>query len=163
MKVPNPSKVPPGGAYHYTDPETGESFSHPYFGQLRNLASAHRQANGLPIPVNFDEQFENNVCEHTPTANCVPDSENTSPGQLAARAARALTNWARSGFKTARGEALAARQRICMGDLTDGTPACSYWHGTTFLQGRCKRCGCRSSKLFLASESCPIGKWHAIE
>lgn len=164
MKVPNPSKVPPGGAYHYVDPETGERFSHPYFGQLRVIAAAHRQANGLPVGVAFDVDYENNVCRNTPTANCISDEENLSPAKLAARASRAIANWAKSGFKVAREEMLRERQRICMGDPTDGTPACSYWHGASFLKGRCKRCGCSGSgKLLMASESCPIGKWVARE
>jgi hypothetical protein len=160
VRVPNPSKVPPGGAYHYVDPETGECFSHPYFGQLRTLATSHRTANGLPIPVNFDEQFEDNVCEHTPTAHCISDEENLSPAKLAARATRALANWAKSGFKVAQAEMIEERRKICMGDPATGIPTCSYWYGSSFLTGRCKRCGCSGrAKLLIRRESCPLGKW----
>jgi tetratricopeptide (TPR) repeat protein len=62
-------------------------------------------------------------------------------------AARSMTRFVRSGFKTAEGEVLEQRVRACA--------ACEHHTGL-----RCKVCGCFTNvKTRLAHEVCPAGKW----
>ena len=64
----------------------------------------------------------------------------------------ATIRFAKSGFKIAGIETLSARKAIC--------DKCEFWDSTAFFgRGKCRKCGCSSAKLRLASEKCPIGKW----
>lgn len=64
----------------------------------------------------------------------------------------ATIRFAKSGFKLVDSETLSARKAIC--------GKCEFWDSASFLgRGKCRKCGCSSAKLRLASEKCPIGKW----
>lgn len=63
----------------------------------------------------------------------------------------------RSGFATTPPEILADREATCR--------ACDQWDASALnATGRCRKCGCSTwAKLRMASESCPLGKWKAID
>lgn len=67
-----------------------------------------------------------------------------------------MKNWAKSGFKRVKMAELDRRLAICRG--------CEFWQENgNYSLGRCDKCGCTKYKLYLATESCPIGKWEAVE
>ncbi len=77
--------------------------------------------------------------------------------ELAANFAGAMSRWASAGFRTVSAEQYAARSAVC--------DACEMWDGAARLGlGKCKApgCGCTSMKRWLASERCPLDKWHKV-
>lgn len=65
---------------------------------------------------------------------------------------KSLKAWAKSGFKTVSKKEIDARLAICR--------KCEFWQEDgNFSLGRCEKCGCTKYKLYLKTESCPIGKW----
>lgn len=65
---------------------------------------------------------------------------------------QSVAKWAKSGFKTASKEKIDERLTVCRG--------CEFWQESgNYSLGRCEKCGCTKYKLYLATESCPIGKW----
>jgi hypothetical protein len=79
-----------------------------------------------------------------------------APLQMLQNAGRAAANWVKSGFEGVDEITLQSRMDICKG--------CEFWdklalNGT----GRCKKCGCSTwAKLRMATESCPLEKWVAV-
>lgn len=66
--------------------------------------------------------------------------------------ANATISWAKSGFKLASKECLEKRKQLCV--------ACEQWDRNKFLgSGGCNACGCSTAKLYMATSTCPIGKW----
>jgi hypothetical protein len=85
-------------------------------------------------------------------------------GQILARRAEMLTRFgtaahrfARSGFVATPPEILAEREATCR--------ACPEWDPSALNNtGRCRKCGCSTwAKLRMATETCPLGKWKAVE
>lgn len=73
----------------------------------------------------------------------------------AASLASSLAIWAAAGFKLADTATLEQRLSICN--------SCQFWKPKAMLgAGKCTKCGCAGVKLKLATSSCPIGKWHAV-
>ena len=65
-----------------------------------------------------------------------------------------LARWVRQGLKTVSKDEFIKRMEICS--------ACEFWDGEARGGlGKCKKCGCASAKLVLATEKCPIDKWDA--
>lgn len=64
----------------------------------------------------------------------------------------ALKRWKEGGLETTPPREIVGRKAICA--------ACD-WHRPSRipLLSACGKCGCRGLKLYLATESCPIGKW----
>lgn len=148
--------VPPGGQRRYVNPEDGWEKTHPYYTSLYNAARAHRIANQQPIPANWTEVFEDNICRNTATLPCEHrDTGLRRAFAMATRFARSMTEWAGSGFKLADEETVKQRQAICND--------CPYWEDTGLIGwgfGRCGKCGCAGHlKLGIAVEKCPLGKW----
>ena len=82
--------------------------------------------------------------------------------EMLARFGHAAHRFARSGFSATPPEILAQREATCR--------ACDQWIavklGAAALNatGRCRKCGCSTwAKLRMATESCPLGKWKAID
>lgn len=149
-EVQNRSRVPVGGYWKYIDAETGALLQHPYLHELEKLAKKHRIANNLPIGSNWTNDFEANICAQQ------PESCGEAPPDLLDKAgtlALALYRFAKSGFKVASEEIVAARLAIC--------EKCEFWRpGKKLLYGRCEKCGCAARlKLPMLSESCPINLW----
>lgn len=148
--------VPNGGQRRYVNPEDGWEATHPYYVSLLNAARAHRVANGQPIPANWTEVFEDNLCQNTSTLPCEPrDTGVRKALAMARRFTQSMTTWARSGFKLADDETLARRRAACA--------ACPHWEDTGLVGwgfGRCGKCGCSTHlKSAIFSERCPLQKW----
>jgi hypothetical protein len=153
--IQNRSRVPPGGAFTYQQPESGEIFSSHSLAVLKSKVKAHRHANGYPVGLMFEREVEDGVCARHPEicgeAKVADESLPTVP-QMMTNFAKAMVKWARSGFKTVDDSTAALRAETCS--------QCEYW-GRFKANGtlRCKKCGCSGKKFLLATESCPIGKW----
>lgn len=69
---------------------------------------------------------------------------------------RALKRWLASGCRMAPSGVRKARLAVCF--------QCEHWHAAGNLGlGECRApgCGCTRAKAWLATESCPLGKWKA--
>lgn len=160
LRIIDTAKVPPGGLFRYKDPETGISFSHPYFVQVKSMAHKHRSVNHLPIPVNWEIWIEDQICQATTTCPCEPlEGEGRSTWNKALTLAKAITEWTKAGFPLVSDEVLAERRGTCEGD--DTHERCRYWQQSgKWGFGKCAKCGCIGSlKTMLGSESCPLGLW----
>ena len=65
--------------------------------------------------------------------------------------------WAKAGFPVVSNEDFENRKSICN--------SCEFFEPKAFYgDGRCAKCGCDFKlKSKMATESCPIGKWNAVE
>ena len=118
---------------------------------LRREVKKYRTINNYPIGSNFEHDLEQNVCANSDPYNCV-DLEDTKLAKKAGRFARAMVNWAKSGFKLRSQEEVDKVMEIC--------ESCYYFGGETgALKIVCKKCGCAGLKLMLSTEKCPISKW----
>jgi hypothetical protein len=54
--------VPYGGTWNYTDPHSGQQFSHYQYDGLLDKIRAHRQANNFPIGLEFEQEIEAQLC-----------------------------------------------------------------------------------------------------
>jgi hypothetical protein len=68
-----------------------------------------------------------------------------------------FVNWTHSGFQETPPKILVDREKICKD--------CSEWDAKSLNgTGRCKICKCSTwAKLRMATESCPVGKWEAVD
>lgn len=66
IKIINPEKVPPGGGFVYTQPESGQQFKHATVMHLTRMVKAHREANNYPIGTNFENEVELAICARNP-------------------------------------------------------------------------------------------------
>lgn len=83
-----------------------------------------------------------------------PPPLDPSPLEMARNFAGAMERWAKAGFETVDRETHGQRMAICA--------SCPHWDGKArFGLGKCRApgCGCSRFKHWLASESCPLGKW----
>ena len=63
-----------------------------------------------------------------------------------------VAEWVKAGAPVVKEEDFKKRVEICQ--------ACEFFDQQAFSgRGKCKKCGCSSYKLFLATSSCPIKKW----
>lgn len=155
MKKPFSTSRPPngGGYWIYRNPENGFVVSHPYYGEVKKRAKIHRRDNNFPIGLEFDDQFDENICANAADGNCF-DFIPPTLGEKMASLGKALMNAARSGFKTVTQEVLLERKAICQN--------CEYYGGSSSpLKVACKRCGCFGLKVHLLSSHCPLEppKW----
>jgi predicted Zn-ribbon and HTH transcriptional regulator len=77
--------------------------------------------------------------------------------QQAKTLSESLFNWALSGFNTTPANILSERESICR--------TCPEWDEKALNNtGRCRKCGCSTlTKLRMATERCPLGKWQAVD
>ena len=163
LRVIDNSKPPNGGRYRYKDPETGIELFHPYISSLKTMAAKHRRANNLPIPTNWNQFFETNICTNTATAECEPE-EKSARGvfALAKKFTEEMVKWSKSGFDVVSKEVLQYRYDICQGNIEKAIDPCQYWGGgRMFGYGKCGKCGCSALALYVATKECPAGKWPA--
>ena len=79
----NKNRVPPGGAWFYTVPETGVLIQDRM--GLRNLELKirdHYSANGLKVPDNLSELVEVFICKNVPEGFCEGDLPGVKPKRL---------------------------------------------------------------------------------
>jgi hypothetical protein len=150
-KVLNTSKGPPGGKWIYVCPEDGEHITAQSFIVIKQRALNYRKINNYPVGSNWDDDFEQNLCEHMHLSVCTDWSPPTL-GQKLENLKQSLLNYARSGFTVTDSDKVKARLDICMD--------CNYYSGQRgTLKIMCKKCGCTGLKLFMASSVCPDKKW----
>lgn len=76
---------------------------------------------------------------------------------LAKNLAKSLVEWQQAGRPVVNAEQWKNRVSICRG--------CEYWQEVGETQvARCKKCGCSSGKLLLATSRCPLNppKWTSV-
>lgn len=151
-KVLNTSRVPAGGFFVYVNPEDGWRIKSPYYENAKIEAKKYRRINHYPIGLEWDLDFESNICANTPGENTCIEFTPPTLGQKLAAAANALLRAAKSGFKTVSQDQFDSRMEICK--------ACNFFGGSRgLLKIACQKCGCGGLKIHLATESCPISKW----
>lgn len=162
-RIVETNSPPYGGMAFYKDPETGITLQHPNVKVLIENATQLRVQNNLPIPVNWEEHVEDNICLNTPGCLCEEaDGVLRKALNLAAHFTKSMASWAASGFALVSDEVLAERRNTCQGNEELNIPRCSYYRDARlyFGFGRCATCGCTVGlKTPLASEHCPKSKW----
>jgi hypothetical protein len=156
----DPGLVPPGG-WRWKHPATSYVVRGSSFAQVLAAARQFLAANQLPVPRDLDQQILGFIREEIRAEadrkglnvnEFFADTEPPSPAERARNFARAMVDWARSGFAVADQKLYEQRREICEG--------CYYWRGETALgYGSCAKCGCTGLKLFVKGQTCPIGKW----
>lgn len=71
------SRHPPGG-WQYTHADDGHITTHILLDECYKTAVKYRRINNYPIPGNFRQQFEDQVCKHVPEGFCT-DAETGQP------------------------------------------------------------------------------------
>lgn len=148
-KVKDNSSVPRNG-WTYVDPDDGQVIKSPYFNVLMGRAKDYRRANNFPVGAQFNEQFEQILCEHNPDAciDFVPPTEM----DRASNFVKALAKWAKAGFPVRSKEESEAVLAICRD--------CNFYDGENgILKVVCKLCRCSRKKVAFRTEKCPQGKW----
>lgn len=148
------SRVPPGGQHRYVCPESGRVIEHPYYHQLLVNATQHRRVNNYPVGLEWEIEFEENVCRNAKEGVC---KDEPTPGALAlmTQFARAAFQWARNGARLVDEATFNQRRTICF--------ACTMWDGEKYFGvGGCKACGCTGIKLHLPTEKCPRDYWKSV-
>lgn len=76
--------------------------------------------------------------------------------EMSANFTGAMVRWVKLGFPVVQEEVFQKRLEICRG--------CQFWdEDARFGFGKCQKCGCGKTKMYLATESCPLGKWNVPE
>lgn len=148
MNVPNDkAAVPKGGLWKWVCPETGYTIMHPYYAQVKRDVKAYLVANNYPIGLQFDDEFDANLCANAAAGVC----SSFEPPTLLDKAnsvTRALAKWALSGFKVREESEVNAIVALCR--------ECPFYGGETgVLKIACKKCGCSKLKLYLRTSHCP--------
>lgn len=146
LKVRDSASLPKKD-WKYVDPEDGTVLKSPYYRVLLKNVKAYRRANNRPIGVNFDEEYEANLCAHNPDAcvDFVPPTFTEKMGTVFDALKEAARNWREPVVST---EELNRRRDLCA--------QCNYFGGfRSMLKVGCKKCGCLGFKLALASSKCP--------
>lgn len=162
-RIVDTSTPPYGGMAIYKDRETGISLNHPNISVLIDRATQLRVQNNLPIPVNWEEHVEDNICLNTPGAVCEDgDGAIRKSAKMAVRFTKAMVAWGTAGFPLVSEEVLDERRNTCQGNDELNIPRCEYYRDAKlfFGFGRCGACGCSSAlKTPLATEKCIKKKW----
>lgn len=166
-RIVDTSTPPYGGMAIYKDRETGISLNHPNISVLIERATQLRVQNNLPIPVNWEEHVEDNICLNTPGAVCEDgDGAIRKAAKMAVRFTKAMVAWGTAGFPLVSDEVLSERRLTCEGGVSsDGIQVlrCDRWQARPsngFGFGRCGACGCVGFlKSALSTEKCPLNKW----
>ena len=161
LSIINKNAPANGGYWRYTQPESGQQFSSPYYDQLIAAVLKHRKIMNYPISSQFEEEMDHALCSNHPSS-CHEPAPFQSPNFMdqAVSFATTFAVWIREGLPVVSREVYIQRRNICAGTLT--TTRCDYWGGDTQLGfGRCRKCGCSGLKLFMATVQCPLTppKW----
>lgn len=137
----------PGGTWLWKCPETNLLVKHTNIQGLRKAVLAYLRANNFPVSSQFEESFEQNICEQLPGA-CIDWSPPSVVDKMTS-AGKALWQIVRRGNKlVVTEEVLAYRRQQC--------EQCNFYGGSTSpIKVACKKCGCSGLKLWLQSSRCP--------
>lgn len=151
LKPKNPDAPAKGMLWKFKNPEDNHFLQALHYDALKKKVRDYRRLNNYPIGSNFDSDFDANLCSHADSNDCYDD---TIPPltKRAVKFAKAMVNWAGSGFKTRSKEEVERVMNICEG--------CEHYTGESSpFKIACRRCGCSAKKLYIATEKCPIGRW----
>lgn len=113
----------------------------------------YNKANNLPDIIGLEQKIIDYICQEEP--DYCASTEPPTMAEKARNFSRAMVDWVANGFKVITHEQFEERQSICN--------QCPYWRGESMLgYGSCAKCGCSGLKLYLPSQSCPDGRWKAI-
>lgn len=147
-KVIDNASVPYGGYFVYKCPEDEFVIRAPFFNVLKSLVVKYRNLNSYPVGLQFDDEFEDNICQNAAPQVCA-DFIPPTLGEKAYTLATSLANYARSGFATVTPEEFERRKTICS--------ECNYFGGThSVVKVVCKRCGCSGLKIHIKTSVCPL-------
>lgn len=153
-KIRDNASGAPGGYWPWKCPETKHVLRHGNYSGLRKIVLEYLRANNFPITTNFDDDFEQNICEQLPNA-CIdwePPTIFEKMNNFAAALYRLATKDPKKPLVTA--EELERRRGICV--------ECNFYGGSTSpLKVSCKSCGCGGLKQYLRTSRCPLNppKW----
>jgi hypothetical protein len=90
--------VPPGG-WRFTVPQTGTSFGAPTYASLYHEACVDLEQHGIPVPLDYIEEFADALCHQIPSMECeviMPATNETRSltASDAIRFLRVLRTWA---------------------------------------------------------------------
>lgn len=72
--------------------------------------------------------------------------------EVASNFVSSLLKWVEAGFKLTTEEVFNTRWSICK--------QCPFWLPNTFISfGKCSKCNCLKTKLWLKTENCPLKLW----
>lgn len=151
LKPKNPDAPAKGMLWHYVNVEDSYKISALHYDTLKKKVRDYRRLNNYPIGSNFDNDFDANLCSHADSNDCCDD---TIPplAKRAVKFAKAMVNWASSGFPTRSKEEVEKIMDICEG--------CEFFNGEgSPFKIACKKCGCSSLALYVKTKVCPAGKW----
>ena len=138
-------EVPTGGIRAM---DNGKLFKASSLSNLQKQIAEYRKANNLPVGAHFDEQVMDAVCQELEkngnSDQCVEAGANIPRGLVGLLKAGL-------GVGIADVQTLLKRQEICL--------SCDHARTSNGVFERCEICKCRSAKLRLKTEKCPIGKW----
>lgn len=99
-----------------------------------------------------DEAWERLAKKYSPTP--LPPPPGTTRGMLTNFTA-ATARWVKAGFTRVSKMEFEERIAICR--------ACPFWQeNARFGLGKCAKCGCTRLKHWMATETCPEGRWPKI-
>lgn len=122
LRYVDTSITPPGGAYPYKQPETGQVLTALNLASLVQKAKAHCVANNIPVGIDFDRQVEDNSCrelleKYPDYAGC--EEESGAPIKTSwslsdvFRWTETMVAWARKGFNFVDQAKANERAEIC--------------------------------------------------
>ncbi len=102
-------------------------------------------------PIFCDENIEKKIIYSIPKL----EEEQPLPSkiEMSKSFVKSMSKWIASNAPLASEDLLSRRKEICS--------KCEFWNPKGFKNtGRCMKCGCSTwTKLRMATEKCPIGKW----
>ena len=121
QRLIDPTQVVPmdgkGRHFRYTHFETGYVSSSPVYNEVVQDYLKHRKANGLPIPENYEQEIQNQLCSVLPPGFCTDGAALGNPITLTIGdvrdAMKIFAKWALRGFKPVPQEEANRRADIC--------------------------------------------------
>src|SRR5690349_634690 len=138
MRKPISTNRPPTGGKMWTwkCPETGYEITHRHYDQVKERVRLYCQRNNFPIGLQWDDQFDENLCANAPANSCEEFGQ-AKITKKALQLVRALGVWASQGFPTRSQEEVTKILDVCK--------TCEFYTGeSSILKIACKRCGCTS-------------------
>jgi len=159
-KLKNTSRVPPGGAYFYTQKETGVTLNHSNLPTLIKFIIKHREINKINVDATIDFEIEQSVCEdlvsrgHVNLCQEVEYNNNESKEMIFLKS---------KGASFVDDAAFQRRLDACKGNREKNIVRCPKWIESTDSCRGCQSCG-KSNKLLqlsrkVVSTRCPLNKW----
>lgn len=118
LKAPKNLSIVPRGDWHYTQPETGMSFTHSHWKTLQNRIATYREQNpslALDLDGGWQQRLWNDICEQNPHVpyKFVDGTRLSMTWEIARRFIVSVYNMIQSGMKLVDQEEADRRAVIC--------------------------------------------------